>query len=111
MIEIKKLLIIVINSHCEEIEKLIETVTDNIVDSFYIGDIIKLFHKALSEFQITLKDSNKFGILQDFEPYCLLLELIHYNRIKVPLKKKFEDTKNILEKYLHDLKKISSQID
>ncbi len=78
----------------------------NSLANFYIGDLIKKFHDLLNETEHKLENHEDFQSLVDFEPFKMALELMEFNRKKIPLKKKFEDTDKFLNTYIKNIYKI-----
>jgi hypothetical protein len=99
-----------LESHLAEIEKMLNRFNVMPLDSFYIGDMVKKFHDSLNELEDILTINESFLSLKDEESYQIFLELIKYNRIKIPLKRKFEDTRNFFSTYCNNVRKIIKQI-
>jgi len=100
----------VIKSHLEEIKDLKKRLTVLPLADFYIGDLIKKFHEVLNQANEELKQEEMHHSLENYEPYKLALELIKFNRTKIPLRKKFEDTDKVFMTYIKNVEKIIEQM-
>lgn len=107
----KKRFYAVIKSHLEEIKDLKKRLAVLAVAEFYVGDIIKRFHEVLNHANGELQKEEMYNSLENYEPYKLALELIKFNRTKIPLRKKLEDTDKVLTTYIKNVEKIIEQLD